>query len=125
MVDINPNVSTLRAQVQAQLQANKTGIRAGQNSAEARPVPSDVPRSSDVIEERIKARGDERRESRQLPVKQSDRSNELSSTSELDKAKARVSLVAGSNREAPAGRTSVRENELRSQPLGQIIDIRV
>ena len=119
MVDINPNVSTLRAQLQAQAQANKTGVRARQNTAEAKPAPSDV------IDERIKARGDERRENRQLPVKQSDRGNQLSSASELDQAKARVSLVAGGNREAPTGRTSVRENELRNQPLGQIIDIRV
>jgi len=119
MVDINPNVSTLRAQLQAQLQATRTGVRAGQNGSETKPTPSDV------IDERIKARGDERRDNRQLPVKKGDRSNQLSSASELDQAKARVSLVAGNNREAPTGRTSVRENELRNQPLGQIIDIRV
>jgi len=119
MVDINPNASALRAQIQAQLQAGRAGVRVRQNNAEIKQTPSDV------IEERIKARGDERGENRQLPVKQSERSSQLSSASELDQAKARVSLVAGGNREAPTGRTSVRENELRNQPLGQIIDIRV
>jgi len=119
MVDINTNASTLRAQLQAQLQADRSGIRARTGSTETRP------RSVDVLDERIKARGDENRNNRQLPVKQGDRSNQLSSAQELDQAKARVVKVAGNNREAPAGRTSVRENELRNQPLGQIIDIRV
>ena len=119
MVDINTNASTLRAQLQAQQQANQTGNRARTNSVAPRPTPAEV------AEARIQARGDERRENRQLPVKQGDRANELSSAQELDQAKARVSRVAGNNREAPAGRTSIRENELRNQPLGQIIDIRV
>lgn len=119
MVDINTNASTLRAQLQAQSQANQTGIRARSNNAAEQPKPADV------VEARIQARGDERRENRQLPVKQSDRGGQLSSASELDRAKARVSRIAGSNRESPTGRISVRENELRNQPLGQIIDIRV
>jgi hypothetical protein len=119
MVDINPNVSTIRAQLQAQLQASKTNIRARTGGADASPNPADL------IEERLKVRGDERRDNRQLPVKLSDRSNQLSSARELDQAKARAAKVAGNNREAPAGRTSIRENELRNQPLGQIIDIRV
>ena len=118
MVDVNPNASSLQAQLQAQLQANKAGIR-------ARGGANLTPRPQEMIEERLKARSDDRDASRQLPVKRSDTNNQLSSPQELDQAKARVSQVAGNNREAPNGRTSIRENELRNQPLGQIIDIRV
>jgi len=119
MVDINPNASPLQAQLQAQLQASRAGVRPSGKDLGATPRPQDV------IEERIKTRSDERQQDRQLPVKQSNRSNNLSSPQELDKAQARVRQEAANNREAPTGRTSTRQNELRSQPLGQIIDIRV
>jgi uncharacterized membrane protein len=117
MVDVNPNASTVQAQLQAQLQAGKNNARPSDSNQAQRP--------KDVIEERIQARRDESGTSRQLPVKRSTRNVDLSSPQELDAAKARVSDVAGNNREAPVGRTSARQNELRSQPLGQIIDIRV
>lgn len=117
MVDVNPNASALQLQLQAQLQAKQSDLRARGNSAEIKP--------RDVIDERIKAKSDDRGGNRQLPVRQSDRSLQLSSSKELEAAKARVSQVAGSNRESPTGRTSLRENEARNQPLGQIIDIRV
>lgn len=119
MVDVNPNASALQAQLQAQLQASKSGIRVGGNRTDLTPRPSDV------IEERIKARGDERNDNRQLPVKQSNRSNDLSTPQELESAEKRINQVAANNREAPTGRTSARQNELRNQPLGQIVDIRV
>jgi len=119
MVDINPNASPLQAQLQAQLQARRAGARPSGNGLDLTPRPQDV------IEERIKARSDERQQERQLPVKQSNRSNSLSSPRELDKAQARVRQEAANTREAPTGRTSTRQNELRNQPLGQIIDIRV
>ncbi len=119
MVDVNPKASGLQAQIQAQLQASKTGVRARTSEADASPKPKDI------IEARIKARGDERRDVRQLPAKVSNRNTDLSSAQDLARAKARVVQVAGNNREAPTGRTSLRENELRNQPLGQIVDIRV
>jgi hypothetical protein len=118
MVDVNPN-SSLQSQLQAQLQAKKLPIRPQEGDVGARLRPNDV------VDERIKVRGDERRGNRQLPVKQSGRLSELSSARDLDRAKERVTQAAANNREAPAGRRSVRENELRNQPLGQIIDIRV
>jgi len=118
MVDVNPNASSLQARLQAQLQSTKT--------AGPRDKGVDLtPRPSDIIDERIKARGEEGGNNRRLPVKLSDRSNQLSSAKELAQAKARVNQVAANSREAPVGRTSTRENELRNQPLGQIIDIRV
>jgi len=119
MVDINPNASSLQTQLQAQLQASKTGVRPRGNDANL------APRSQDIAEERIKARSDERGENRQLPVKQSDRANQLSSAHELDQAKARIKQATANNREAPIGRTSTRQSELKNQPLGQIVDIRV
>lgn len=122
MVDVNPNASALRAQLQAQLQAGKSGVR-------ARPVPSNVDQSQqtpkDVIDDRIKARQDDSGTNRQLPVKRSSRNDDLSSQQELDAAQERVNEVAGNSREAPIGRTSTLQNELRNQPLGQIVDIRV
>ena len=119
MVDISPNSSALQAQLQAQLQAKKSAVPVRGNANNLTPKPKDV------VDERIQARSDDRRGNRNLPVKQSDRSGQLSSAKELDQAKARVNQVAGGGREAPNGRTSIRENELRNQPLGQIIDIRV
>lgn len=122
MVDVNPNASALQAQLQAQLQAGKSGVR-------ARPAPTDStqvqPKPKDVIEDRIKARQDEDGTNRQLPVKRTTRGADLSSQQELEAAGERVNKVAGNLREAPIGRTSTIQNELRNQPLGQIVDIRV
>jgi len=119
MVDINPNASTLQSQLQVQLQASKTGIKPRSSGVEQTPT------QKTVIDERINARRDDSGASRRLPVKQTDRSNELSSPQELDSAKERVKAVASNNREAPTGRISARQNSLRNQPLGQIVDIRV
>jgi len=119
MVDLNPNASSLQAQLQAQLQAGKTGVKPRTAVADIRPQPKDT------ADARAKVRGDDNSGSRRLPVKQPGRLSELSSPRELDDAKARVTRVAGNNREAPIGRTSARQSELRNQPLGQIVDIRV
>ena len=123
MVDVNPNASALQAQLQAQLQGGKSAVR-------TRPAPADTaqtqqPTPKDVVEDRIKARQDEGGDNRQLPVKRSTRSIDFSSRQELDAAEERVNKVAGNLREAPIGRTSTLQNELRNQPLGQIVDIRV
>jgi len=119
MVDINPNASTLQAQLQVQLQASKTGLKPRASGVEEAPTPKTI------IDDRIAARRDDGGASRRLPVKQTDRSSELSTAQELNSAKERVRQVASNNREAPTGRISVQQNALRDQPLGQIVDIRV
>jgi len=119
MVDVNPNASTIQAQLQAQLQAERSGARARVGGNEARETPQDV------IQDRIRARQDDGGANRQLPVKRTQRGDDLSSQAELDAAQSRVNQVAGNLREAPAGRTSINQNQARNQPLGQIIDIRV
>jgi len=120
MVNINPNASSLQAQLQAQLQAGKTGVRPKSSGVETAPTPKKT-----IIDERIAARRDDSGSSRRLPVKQANHTSDLSTSQELSSAKERVRQVASNNREAPTGRTSTRQNDLRNQPLGQIIDIRV
>lgn len=122
MVDINPDASGLRAQLQAQLQANKAGINVA-----AKPSAPITPRPQDTIDERQKARGDEQNNGRRIPLPNKGRGNDLSSPKELADAEDRVNQFTGNTglREAPTGRTSVRQNELRTQPLGQVVDIRV
>lgn len=117
MVDINSNASGLRSQLQAQLQSGR-GTGASRNGLDLTPRPQDV------IEERIKARQSE--SDRQAPAQKSGRSNELSSSRELEAAQSRVSELESNNRrEAPVGRLSAQETSRRDVPLGQIIDIRV
>ncbi|NVJ98389.1 MAG: hypothetical protein HWE25_09565 [Alphaproteobacteria bacterium] len=117
MVDINPNASGLQAQLQAQLQGGRNA-RASKNGLDLTPRPQDI------IEERIKARQSE--SDRQAPTQESGRSNDLSSSRELEAAQSRVSELSNNNRrEAPIGRLSTQETARRDVPLGQIIDIRV
>ncbi|MFC3051482.1 hypothetical protein [Kordiimonas pumila] len=120
MVDFNPNAPGLQSQIQAQLEANRSRNRvAAQNAGDvtARVQPS--------AEERTKARGDEESANKRLPALRSSRGSSLSTHQEIEAAGERVSELASNLREAPAGRTSTRQNELRNQPLGQIIDILV
>jgi hypothetical protein len=116
MVDVNPNASTIQAQLQAQLQAERSGARARVGGNEPQ---------QESIQDRIRARQDDSGANRQLPVKRTQRGDDLSSQAELDAAQSRVNQVAGNLREAPAGRTSINQNQARNQPLGQIVDIRV
>lgn len=122
MVDVNPNASTLQAQLQAQLRGSRDAANLARGSNGLRPRPQDV------TEEQVRDRqGQPSQQDRRLPAKIDSRVEDLSSARDLEAARARVRAVAGgsSNREAPIGRTSTRQNELRNQPLGQIIDIRV
>lgn len=120
MVNINNNASALQAQLQAQLQANKSSPRVA-----ARAPEQTAPRPQDVIDDRIKARRDDQGAGRGAQQPQR-RTSDVSSAEELEEASNRVSQFTGEgSREAPVGRTSQRQSELRAQPLGQIIDIRV
>jgi len=122
MVDINPDASGLRAQLQAQLQTNKA------STTIAAKAPTQItPRPQDVVEERQKARGDDQNNGRRIPLPTKGRGDDLSSPKELADAEDRVNQFTGNTslREAPTGRTSAPQNELRNQPLGQIVDIRV
>ena len=122
MVDINANASTLQAQLQAQLRGNRDASTAARGGG---GVPL---RSGDVADQRVREQQDQQGgQERRAPVKVDDRVGGLSSSRELQVARARINDVTGgsTNREAPAGRTSERQNQLRNQPLGQIIDIRV
>ncbi len=121
MVDINANASQLQAQLQAQTRGNRDA------TALARGAGGVKPNAAALADEKIRDRQDQQAgQNRQLPVKIDDRVANLSSSEELKVARARVDAATGNtNREAPAGRTSERQNALRNQPLGQIIDIRV
>lgn len=119
MVDVNSSASSLQAQIQAQLRGNRDAGNLARGSNSARPRPEDV-------NERIQDRQEQGRKGG-LPAKIDNRVQNLSSAQDIEVAKARVNAVAGgnSNREAPIGRTSERQNAVRNQPLGQIVDIRV
>lgn len=121
MVDVNPDAPQLQAQLQAQLRGNR------ERAAIARGGSGTRPRPNDVIEERIRERQDQpERQTSPAPSREDGRVADLSSSRELEAARARVTAATGGlTREAPVGRTSERENSLRNQPLGQIIDIRV
>ncbi|MBL4789155.1 MAG: hypothetical protein JKY60_08935 [Kordiimonadaceae bacterium] len=119
MVDINSNSSPLQARLQAQLQAEKNVTKTQAAPGKVRPAPRNV------IEDQIRARQQEAASTKRAKTSENVRNANLSSLAEIDNAKERILQVAGNTREAPIGRTSLRLNELRDQPLGQIIDIRV
>ncbi len=121
MVDINANTSALQAQLQAQNRGNRDASALARGTNGARPNPAVV------VDDKVRERQDQQsQQNRQVPVKVDDRVANLSSSKELQVARARVNAATGNtNREAPTGRTSERQNTLRNQPLGQIIDIRV
>lgn len=115
MVDINTNASGLQSRLQAQLQ----GSRGSRPSTSGLDI---TPRPQDIIEDRIKARQSE--SDRQAPAQKSGRTNDLSSSRELEAAQGRVNEL-GNRREAPIGRLSAQATAQRDVPLGQIIDIKV
>jgi len=120
MVDINSNTLGLQAQVQAQLRGGRDAAALARGSSGVRPRPNDV------VDERIRNRQNQQEPNRRIPVKTDDRVTDLSSSRDLEVARARIDAATGkTNREAPTGRTSERQNALRNQPLGQIVDIRV
>ncbi|PCI64216.1 MAG: hypothetical protein COB37_02280 [Kordiimonadales bacterium] len=119
MVDINSDASSLQSRLQAQLQAEKSVAKTQSRAGDTRPGPRDA------IDDRIRARRQEVSDTRRSENRENVRNADLSSAAEIDSAKESILRVAGNTREAPIGRTSLRLNELRDQPLGQIIDIRV
>lgn len=120
MVDINANAS-LQTQLQAQLRGNRDASALARGAGGVRPNPN--AQADEKVRERQDQQGGQER---RVPVKVDDRVANLSSSRELQVARARVDAATGNtNREAPTGRTSERQNALRNQPLGQIIDIRV
>jgi hypothetical protein len=116
MVDVNPSASGLQAQLQAQLQSGRNA-RAAKNGLDLTPNPQTI------INERIEARQSE--SDRQAPAQRSARSNDLSSSRDLEEAQTRVSEFDPNRREAPVGRLSLQSGAQRDVPLGQVIDIRV
>ena len=119
MVEINSGSSGLQSQLQAQLQSN-TGKKAAPSRVDL------TPRATDVIREQLKGQPGVRSESdRQAPTQRSSRSNDLSSSRELQVASEKVASLNANNREAPVGRLSAQPGVQRDVPLGQIVDIRV
>lgn len=114
MVDVNPNASSLQAQLQAQLQGSSN--RAPKSGVNLTPTPQDI------ISERVDARQSEA--NRQAPLQRSERSNDLSTSEDLTDAQNRVTEFDANRREAPVGRLSAQSGQ-RDVPLGQVIDIRV
>ncbi len=114
MVDVNPNASSLQAQLQAQLQGS--GNRASKSGLNLTPTPQDI------IKDRVDARQSEA--NRQAPPQRSERSSNLSSYQDLADAQDKVSEFDANRREAPVGRLSAQSDQ-RDVPLGQVIDIRV
>lgn len=120
MVDINSANSALQGQLQAQLQANRVNARPNTSNLNQGGAQQEVAREPNArVNDNIPA-------ARRLPVRQSERTGQLSSPQELEAAQRRVAEETGVPlREAPVGRLSVQEEQVRNQPLGQIIDIRV
>lgn len=121
MVDINTSASALQAQLQANQQTARPGVRTSVSNSSTIVAQ----RPQDVVSKRIDARQDIATPDRRASARQSDTSKQLSTSAEIDDASRRAAQFSGPSREAPIGRISGAGGDGRNQPLGQIINILV
>ncbi len=121
MVNINSNSSGLQGQLQAQLQASRDAAR--QNRVA--PDNANQQKENKALDIQRQISPEQLAAAKRDASKQAGNSNKLSSSAEIEDAQERVSSSLSNQREAPIGRISSQQNDLRAQPLGQIVDIRV